>query len=150
MKNVFAVLDILQALKLDLILDPNVSNAVYSPPTKKRKRGVINIEVDIVSIFYKESQSEIVHNILHEIGHYLLASKTRRKKKDYGIPASSFNNYWNTDEERAQVIANYLSKKLGFGSIKGTLNLNDDDDLRKWWNSAGKSMVDKLLMKVKV
>lgn len=72
--------------------------------------------------------------ISHEIGHFLVASPSRRFRKDYGIPegkrTTHQSHYWDRDEYKAIIVENILWKEL-FGWLADS----DEEEAKKLYPS---------------
>lgn len=148
-KNLFKLLKLLN-IKLT-----SYNGNHYLPPNNYRKHAIIGIHVSPYEYLGGNVSSikkkYVIADILHELGHYLIAPKSRRMKKDYGIPTSDTKlrglsanrslNYWDRDEDRANMIADELSFRLGYGREFPQHHLQND----KWFVEKGKPMVDKLM-----
>lgn len=93
----------------------------------------------------------VYSSIAHEIGHWLIVPPKRRRHKDYGIPIDIDQTYggrikYDTEEEKAQIIEQYLLWKLNFvkePSFKK--RLSQFSHHKKWFLSDGQKMVDTLI-----
>ncbi len=82
--------------------------------------------------------------ICHEIGHLLIAPKSRRDKPNYGIPSQSIGEtYWDRDDARASQIAYELAQRFGVVySWNGTMQERPEEELA-WWRAKGRELVNK-------
>lgn len=63
-------------------------------------------------LIFVEEQQYFISSVLHELGHYLAAPSSRRKKRNYGIPDSypeRVSNKWQAEEEKAKLLEDDLS-----------------------------------------
>jgi len=96
--------------------------------------------------------NNLARDLAHELGHYLIAPKTRRNRKDYGIPIShrrgeKSNHYWDLDDAKADLVGHELLREFGFGS-RITIGKDPISSLRSgstveiykeahaWWKSS--------------
>lgn len=94
---------------------------------------------------------KFVRDVLHDIGHFLVAPPQRRKRKDFGIPndeTKSRTTKWLTEEYKAQIIQRDLERYVGVSSSepeslkKEKSKVRDGKDnyysLRGWYEKEGK------------
>ncbi len=101
--------------------------------------------------------------LAHELGHFIVAPKRRRFKKDYGIPdernsrTTQQNNYWLVDELKAQFVERHLLRYYKIPSKKnyfkiypaGEINPKLYNKALTWWNWGGKIKVQTILKQSK-
>jgi hypothetical protein len=105
----------------------------------------------------KEPKIYYINQITHELGHFLIAPKSRRYKKDYGIPLKNWKNryknrdYWDLDEFKAQLVGFYLLQHFKFTKNK-KISWSHPTQFRaikkeavEWFNEIGKNKIDLIL-----
>jgi len=127
--------------------------------SRRYVRHEIQIELRPKDLFHmsgSDLQDSIGRNLAHELGHYIVAPKGRRHRKDYGIPGTSTKR-WAIDEGKAILIENYLLKRFGFGCrmrlLKYPVRSNRHRSVRehhreieKWWREDGERKIKSVLM----
>lgn len=95
-----------------------------------------------------DTSKKIARVVLHELGHFFVAPKTRRRKKDYGIPRWASSPYWHLDEAKACIVEHYLGQQLGFrarlyfsGVPRSSINA-----AKAWWKSSDADSVRRELV----
>jgi hypothetical protein len=93
---------------------------------------------------------DVVQNVAHEIGHYLVAPTSRRHRKNYGINRNfghRDSDYWDLDDMKARFVERELMRACG---MKHHLTYLMVGQHRKpaalWWEQEGKHLVAGLLM----
>lgn len=88
------------------------------------------------------------NDVAHELGHFLVAPKSRRYRKDYGIPAQARGAdraRWDMDESKARMVEHFLLARFGYSFKKDPLRLADSHyqakEVRRWWRTEGKLSV---------
>lgn len=85
-------------------------------------------------------QEKLFQSLFHEIGHLLVAPRSRRDRPDYGIPANALGEtYWDIEDEKATLVELELCRilcveprfSLGYGFCKAT---------HEWWIKSGKRL----------
>ncbi len=104
----------------------------------------------------KDINNGIVQILAHEIGHYLVAPPKRRRQKDYGVKNKSsklskkVNLKYELEEVKAQAIQFEIYERIGLKNFKydngwdWRTRSDGDYDIRKWWQSQGKQLVDNM------
>lgn len=88
-------------------------------------------------------------DVAHEMGHFLIAPKSRRYRKDYGIPTNVYRlgveqGTWDFDEAKALLVEHFLLEKFGHPFKKNPLRTASGrfqvhaNAARKWWRTEGK------------
>lgn len=130
--------------------------------------STIHLPICSNTIFiWKERDNRILfRELAHELGHYLVTPKSRRHKKNYGIPKKSYtlrNNWkrWNLEEYKASVLENELLKLVGApittykDPLKNSGNLDRLEELdlknavKLWFNTSGKVIVQRCQKMIK-
>lgn len=69
--------------------------------------------------------------IAHEIGHYMVAPKSRRNRPDYGIPtgwaSSGKSGLWMIEDSCASAVERYILRRSGMRKP------DDNGDNKYWW-----------------
>lgn len=133
------------------------------------KRGNIGAELLISDLFNASNSRETLANkvaltIAHELGHFLVAPKGRKYKKDYGIVTKDLSErsmyHWDLDEAKACLIHAYLLKHFRFDQrmkvLKDPLSSwrrrvpriqKARREAWKWWNKEGQLLINNYLKK---
>jgi hypothetical protein len=104
-------------------------------------------------------QIRLCRGLAHELGHFLVAPKGRRYKKDYGIASErrrseASHRFWEIDECKAKIVEHYLLARCGFGRAEGVrkrpLRSHGVDDsyrwsVERWWRTEGQKSVEEQL-----
>lgn len=99
-------------------------------------------------------QLNIVNTCLHEIGHFIITPKQRRRRKDYGIPYGKklssnkkIRDKYDLEECKATMIENELKRLFGFkyrknlydnSNVSNSFLQDNKKQLIQWWNAEGK------------
>ena len=139
-------------MKISISDNRNTSTLYYPLPNNRSKIVFQYFGRD--SLLFKEDKeiNTIKLNAcsfaLHEIGHYIITPKQRRRKKDYGIPANAKNNFkYDLEEVKATMIENELRRLFGFSFKKDLFKgsnvdrdfiLDNKKKIMQWWEAEGK------------
>lgn len=104
----------------------------------------IYFKINPKEIFNRNLKSDIIFFAAHELGHFILATKSQRRKKDYGIKGFNFKN--NLNEVKAVMIQNFLlrsfgilkSKDLFYGIDIRIFIEENKKEILNWWKLDGK------------
>jgi hypothetical protein len=139
------------ANSLELHVDLDKGDPSYTPHKRKWK-GTISLVVNMRTLVSKpETLARILGaQLAHELGHYIVAPKSRRRLKDYGIPSASSAPYWLLDEAKARVVEHHLRRHFGDShAMKDPLRLSRFSRTRKaiavWWRDTGRATVEQEL-----
>lgn len=149
------------AKKLKLNIALSERGVKYKPPSKfSRDRGVAGIllipppTIRLIADDYNQAMRNIIVDILHEFGHFIVCAPSRRKKKNFGIPELSNNEYWELEEQKAVLVERKLCELLNI-KPRGTNPLTKllkfsfqrpyqvRNNLRKWWKEIGEQQTIK-------
>jgi hypothetical protein len=88
--------------------------------------------------------------LFHEVGHLMVAPKSRRNRRDYGIPPGTVGDpYWDHDDNKASLIEFELCGACGLGQRQSTAKLIEEDywssRLKVWHEKEGKPLVRRLV-----
>lgn len=139
--------------------------AIKFGDARSYERGVITLEANIAPeqwLFEPDSFHNVWARMLaHEIGHYVVAPPSRRRRKNYGIVQPKFidgewvnTKYWDIEDEKASLVEYALVKACGIWAAdphkaprrkQWALNLAD-----KWFKQEGKQLVDSLLSSAEI
>ncbi len=155
MKNNYKkVLDLLFKLGIRIEFSNNYKNKYLYYPLKNNCSKIIyqdtsgfNLFSDTLIINYKRNL--VCSFALHEIGHFIITPKQRRRRKDYGIP--ELNNEkqfkYQIEEIKATMIENELKRLFNFKYKKDLYSGSNvpryfinfhKKDIMKWWKLEGK------------
>lgn len=128
------------------------SDQIYYP-LKDNKAKIVYANRSQMQLFgndkaIEEYRKDVCVFALHEIGHFIIAPKQRRRRKDYGIPERESDKY-QLEEIKATMIENELKRLFGFKYAKnlygnGLTNSSRSfiqDNKKKiilWWESEGR------------
>lgn len=145
------------ARTLNLRVEFGRENAFYT--TKYPKYGNRRVKSDH-TIVVEFSPYALMHDTIdqacvyagaalaHELGHYLIAPKGRRHRKDYGIPAkqrtSASIDKWQLDDDKAVMVELQLLKHFSFHT-SALRRQRVNPDAVVWWYKIGKKMVSDVL-----
>lgn len=107
---------------------------------------------------FKTITNQLISQLSHELGHFLIAPKGRRYKKNYGIRTNYSSRsirakyHWNLDEYKAQLVENHLYKRYRLPWIKKPLapfyklknNIKAIQDAELWFENDGQKLIKKL------
>lgn len=94
--------------------------------------------------------------LAHELGHYFIAPKGRRHRKDYGIVG--FGEKWDLDEAKAILVEHELLRFFGAKKVlkcplsRVTLAFSIKEQKKSaihWFNEQGKEMIHYILKDIK-
>lgn len=130
-------------------------------PSNRNHEGTITIHVNARTLIAQPEEAAITvgRDIAHELGHYFVASKARRRRKDYGIPPGASTPYWEEDETKARLIEHCIRRCFGDTSaVKPETILRrrymtrfstnyrmNMKALKQWWKDIGQGLIDKEL-----
>lgn len=112
----------------------------------KKGFAEINFKIKPREIFNSNLKSNLIFFVAHELGHFILSSKSERRKKDYGIMGFSFKN--NLNEVKAVMIQNSLLRSFGiikskdpFYGIDIRIFIDENKkEILNWWKAKGKKL----------
>jgi hypothetical protein len=155
--NYSKVLALLSTLGIKVRFTSDKTTTIYKP-LKNNGSEIIYSSISPGIIFDIENRTakykeDICSFLLHEIGHFIVTPKQRRRREDYGIPEtknSVDDNYrfkYDLEELKAVMIENELKRLFGFkyaknlaGGPNGNIYFynNNKKLLMNWWESEGK------------
>lgn len=111
-----------------------------------------------------------VCRILHEIGHIIVAPKSRKNKLNFGIHLYKINGisiyeinhkkYYDIEEAKAILVENRLLELIGVNNIFRSKNIFEDpqllllapnvDEIKKWWETIGLSLTNNIVEKCRM
>lgn len=164
--NFKPILKLSKKLGLKIFIDGSHKQAEFKPAVKLlRRHGVIGTIIvpssKMVEIATDQNKAMwyLATEILHELGHFIVAAPYRRSKKDYGIPSNGTRNpeFWEFEELKAVLVERKLCELFGI-KTKGRNPLNHlyyffqykykaRQQLRKWWREVGEEQTLKVFKK---
>ncbi len=125
------------------------------------EKGVkwIGIELGPVDLIYwsDTTLNNARKSLVHEIGHYIVASGWQRGRKDYGIPPFKYMGgrneiHWDTIEAKAQLVEKEIERRIGVptrevGDVIGVEGVALEK-AKTWWEEKGKTEIGALLTSV--
>jgi hypothetical protein len=144
------------ANSLGLRVDLEGSGDATYAPSKRNWEGTITLTTSIRMLVSQPETSVryLGSQLAHELGHYLVAPKSRRRKKDYGIPPASSAPIWTTEETKARIVEHYLRKRFGDPRAfkdpikrfaRNRRSMGDLKVIKAWWDETGLAMVNEEL-----
>lgn len=153
MENFKKVNELLHRLNMRLSFVSDNENTIYYPVNKKFSKIVYN-QFRLSEILFNDKEvsklrKDICSFALHEIGHFIITPKQRRRRKDYGIPdnKNGRNFKYSLEEVKATMIENELRRLFGFSYKKNLYDGSNVDSwfipdnkkqIMHWWNTEGK------------
>jgi len=118
-------------------------DATYTPQTRIWE-GMITLGISPRLLVRRPEMGVryLASQLAHELGHYLIAPKSRRRRKDYGIPPDSTSAFWTTDETKARIVEHYIRAYFGDPTAlkdpirrfaRNRRSMGDLKAIRKWW-----------------
>lgn len=96
----------------------------------------------------KDPKKYFISQIAHELGHFLIAPKSRRYKENYGIPPNVRRDYWDLDEVKAQLVEFHLLQYFHLTNRKYIERFGSDwmhEEAKVWFKEVGKKKIDLIL-----
>jgi len=106
------------------------------------EKGRPTILLGHVDPFQRLSPPELADILCHEIGHFLAAPPTRRRRPDFGLLDRKRSSYWDRDEEKAGLIEFTLRRRLRIRPHRITQDQlwGLSDQVRLWWKAVEASL----------
>jgi hypothetical protein len=164
-KNLSAMIDFLADRHIGVRIGQESS---YVPSRYRRNRGYkrmpykgyIEVPITIAHVLSTTPQAitnNVARNLAHEIGHWLVAPKGRRYRKDYGIKGDTLR--WDLDEMKARIVEHFILQHFGFGdrikilrdpiwrwrNSRSTQHRQMRREALRWWQAEGQAQVQKEL-----
>lgn len=142
----------MKLLKLEVSVSSNLEEQFKPIYNSKYCVGHINLSRFELKDYFliQDSRISLVKHLLHEIGHFIIVSKIRRRKVNFGyndnVSKKTYIKY-ELEEIKATMIENELKRLFGFkyrknlydGSNVDKYFLKDNKNkVMQWWNKEGK------------
>lgn len=153
-KSFNKVKKLLSALKITLSISDRKSDDTIYYPIEKNRSKIIYQYFNRESILFLENYDIYGLKLnaclfaLHEIGHFIITPKQRRRRKDFGIPNNIIGNRkYDFEEIKATMVENELRKLFGFkyskklysnANVSSQFIIDNKKKIMQWWNEEGK------------
>jgi hypothetical protein len=142
MKNKDWLFRVANSLGCKVAFSNNSREATYN-------KGVIYLDFSPFGLVHDTERNTIglVEALAHELGHFVIAPRGRRYRKNYGILTTNNRNHdhWNLDEEKALLVEGALLRHVGLKGM-GLIDLTYEKRVMSWWEQQGKHIVQGLLL----
>lgn len=91
----------------------------------------------------EDLEREYITGLAHEIGHWLVAAPSRRKRVNYGIPEFPSKTY-DLEEARACLVQKALEYAIGYRAKWPT---GSHTPVRSWWRTQGSQLTKDFIQK---
>lgn len=90
-------------------------------------------------------KQEMIWDILHEVGHLVIAPPSRRNRKDYGTPPSSRGQtFWDKEDDMATLVEIELCKLFKLPPRVNPKPHLETAGVRAWWQSKGRKLAQRV------
>ncbi len=121
-------------LGIDVVFETPASDNVSYRVVKGRPTIAVGY-----SPLHAFTTEQVAERVAHEIGHYLAAPPSRRRRPDYGLDDDAYDEspgfYW-TDETKAVFIEGEVRRRMGLPKLRRHLTDYVSENMRVWWKQA--------------
>ncbi|SRR6266404_4125160 len=151
MANLNKIISLLKLVKLEISIRECNGKVNFSIKQINRKNKPYNYTINHIKfsdVFLnpKKFEWEFAYYSCHEIAHFIVATKNRKSKYDYGLLDRNNKPKKNSTLEECKVVmtCNFLLNKLNyqndynlFRNLNKKLIGNNKSKLNQWWESEG-------------